>query len=324
MRTLGPFRLHSHGVTWKRQHSPPSDNRNRLIVALGIVGALAAIEATAGFFTNSLALLADAGHLLSDVGAIGLSLLAMWFASRPISQDRSYGYHRAEMLASLLNGLALWAVAAYISFSAYGRLTDPPAVDSLPMVLVASGGFVAQTFTAIIIRHGTGSNLNVKAAYIHVMTDAVQSVGVVLAGILMLAFGWFLADPIISFFIAILVTWSGGKIIWEAAEILMETSPRHVDANALCTRLEGVEGVTGIHDIHTWSITTGYEMLSAHVTVDLDVVKDPGRLLHHLRGIASEEFGIAHTTIQIESARFKCSENHHVDHSNITATSRAR
>ena len=308
------MQTHRHDQVGEHRHDLRGSSRKPLLVALAIIGVLAIIEATAGFLTNSLALLADAGHLLADAAAILLALLAIWIASRPFSMDRSYGYHRVEMFAALLNGMGLWAVAAYIGYNSYKRMTDPPEVDSLAMVLVASGGFIAQAITAYIVRRSTGKSLNVRAVYIHVMTDAVQSLGVAAAGLFMLAFGWFLADPIISILIALLITWSGWRITREAAAILMESSPSHVNVDALCGRLEQVAGVTGVHDIHAWSITSGYEVLSAHVTADMTVVEDREHLLLHLREIASREFGITHVTIQLEESPEGCEETHHIDH----------
>ncbi|MFQ5874648.1 MAG: cation diffusion facilitator family transporter, partial [Dehalococcoidia bacterium] len=232
-------------------------SRRALFIALFIIGTFFVIEITAGFLTNSLALLADAGHLLTDFAAILLALLALWFASRPITAARTFGYFRIEIFAALINGLTLWAIAAYIAYEAIQRIQNPPEVDSLPMLLVASAGFLAQTGTALVLHRASSESLNVRGAYIHVMTDAVQSVGVVIAGLLMLGFEWFLADTIISIVIALLITWSGGRVAWEAARILMESSPKHINLDALCARLERVKGVTGVHDIHAWSLTTG-------------------------------------------------------------------
>lgn len=305
---------HQHRPEGKHTHDFRASSRKTLLIALTIIGTFFVIEAVGGFLTNSLALLADAGHLLTDVGAIALALLAIWFASRPFSNGRTYGYYRVEIFAALINGLTLWAIAGYIAFEAYQRFQDPPEVNSLPMLLVATGGFLAQTVTAFVLNRGTGESLNVRGAYLHVMTDAVQSVGVVISGILMLAFGWFIADPIISVLIALLIAWSGGRVAWEAVQVLMEHSPKRVNVDALCRRLEGLEGVAGVHDIHAWSITTGYEVLSAHVTVDITLVDDREQLLQHLREIASREFGIAHVTIQLEDSQEVCEEAHHIAH----------
>lgn len=291
-------------------------SRRSLYAALWIIGTFFVVELAGGLLTNSLALLADAGHLLTDVGAILLSLLAMWFAARPISADQTYGYYRMEILAALINGLTLWAIAGYIAFEAYGRIQAPPEVDSLPMLLVAMAGFAAQTGTAIVLHRGSKESLNVKGAFVHVATDAVQSLAVVGTGVVMLAFGWFIADPVVSFLIALLILWSGGRVTWQAAHVLLERSPGKVNVTELCRRVEGVPGVAGVHDIHVWSITTGYEVLSAHVVTAPDVGADREGLLQHLRKIANEEFGITHVTIQVEDLTQdrECQEQHHVAH----------
>ena len=289
-------------------------SRKRLLAALGIIGTFLLVEALGGYLTNSLALLADAGHLLTDVGAICLALLGMWFASRPASMDRSYGYYRMEVFAALANGLTLWAVAGYIVFQAMQRIQSPPEVESLPMLLVAMVGFGAQVVAMRVLRRGAGRSLNVKAVYIHVATDALQSVAVVISGVLMLAFGWYIVDPAVSIGIAAFILWSGSRVAWEAVQVLMENSPEHVDVNALCTRLEGVDGVTGVHDIHTWSITTGYEVLSAHVTTDAGGTAAREHLLQMLQEIVSREFGITHVTIQLETSPQGCAETHHLAH----------
>ena len=284
-------------------------SRRSLTISLAIIGSLFVVELVAGLLTNSLALIADAGHLLTDVAAIMLALLAIWFAGRPASAVHSYGYFRVEIFAALVNGVALWAVAGYIVYQAYGRIIDPPVVHSLPMVLVATGGFFAQLGTSLLLRRAAKESLNVRGAYIHVLTDAVQSVGVVTAGLLMLVFDWFLADPIISVVIAVLITWSGGRIAWAAARVLLESTPAHVDIQALSYRLGQVEGVRDVHDIHVWSITTGYEVMSAHMVTNADNV-DRNRLLAKLREIAHEEFSIYHITIQLEDVSATCKEDH--------------
>ncbi len=288
--------------------------RVRLYWALAIIGTFFVVEAVGGYLTNSLALMADAGHLLTDVASIVLALLAIWFASRATSNVRSYGYYRAEVFAALVNGLALWAVAGYIAFEAVRRLQSAPDVESLPMLLVAAAGFVAQVTAAMVLRRSASDSLNVKAAYIHVATDAVQSVIIVIGGALMLAFGWFIVDPAMSIGIAALILWSGARVTREAVHVLMEHSPGHVDVEALCSRIEAVEGVTGVHDLHIWSITTGYEVLSAHVTTDSDQPSRREGMLEDLQAIAAQGFGISHVTIQLETSQNACAEAHHTAH----------
>ena len=291
-----------------------SSSRKRLWIALGILGVFFVIEALGGYLTGSLALLADAGHLLTDVASIGLALLAIWFASRPATNLRSYGYYRGEVFAALVNGLALWAVAGYIAFEALRRFQSPPEVESLPMLLVATTGLAAQSVVALVLHRSVRESLNIKAAYLHVATDVLQSVAVVLTAVLMLAFGWYIIDPAVSVLIATLIFWSGGRVTWEAAQVLMAHSPRHMDVEAVCGRFEAVDEVTGVHDLHLWSITTGYEVLSVHVTTNVRGTAERESLLEDLQNIASQEFGIAHVTIQLEASPRGCSETHHLAH----------
>lgn len=280
-------------------------------ISLGISLAFFLIEALGGWLTNSLALLADAGHLLTDVGALSLVLLAFWFAARPVSPARTYGNYRAEVLAALANGLALWLVAAYILFEAYRRLLAPPQVISGPMTLIALAGFLANLVSALILHSSARDNLNVRGAFLHVTTDAVQSTGVVVAGLLMLFFGWYVADPIASGIIALVIAFSGGRIIFQATHVLLEGTPSGVDSIALQKALIQVPGVQTVHDIHTWSITSGYNAMSAHVVLKDDVTPQESQaILARLRNMAMTQYGIGHVTIQMEGGSLECEEDH--------------
>jgi len=292
-------------------------SQRRLLMALGLVSVVFAMEAAAGYWTGSLALLADAGHLLTDVGALALALVALWFARRPATMGKSYGYYRAEVFAALANGLTLWLAAGYVIYEAVGRLDAAPEVKSLPMVAAATLGLVGQSVAAWSMHRAASESLNARGAYVHLFTDAIQSVAVVGAGVVMLSTGWYLADPIVSIGISVFIFWSGARVAWASAHVLMEHSPTHVNAGALCSRLERVRGVTGVHDIHVWSITSGYEVLSAHVTTDCADVETRGRVLSEMQEIASKEFGIRHVTIQVEGASEAngCrQEAHHMEH----------
>ena len=202
-------------------------------ISLAIIGTFFVIEALGGWLTNSLALQADAGHLLTDVGALGMALVAFSFAARPISAARTYGYYRAEILAALANGLTLWLVAAYILFQAYRRLLEPPEVLSGPMLLIAFAGFLAQVAAALVLRGSSKESLNTRGAFVHVATDAVQSTGIIIAGFLMLLFGWYVADPIISVIIALLIAYTGGRIVFQSTHVLLEGTPSSIDVVAL-------------------------------------------------------------------------------------------
>ncbi|MDO8567421.1 MAG: cation diffusion facilitator family transporter [Dehalococcoidales bacterium] len=282
-----------------------------MCISLGISAVFFLIEAIGGWLTNSLALLADAGHLLTDVGALSLVLLAFWFAARPISPARTYGNYRAEVLAALANGLALWLVAAYILFEAYRRLLSPPQVASGPMILIALAGFLANLVAALILFRSARNNLNVRGAFLHVTTDAIQSVGVIIAGLLMLFFGWYVADPIASGIIALVIAFAGGRIVLQATHVLLEETPSGVDGIALRKALIQVPGVQTVHDVHTWSITSGYNAMSAHVTLkDAVSHEEEQGVLSSLREVASQQYGIGHVTIQLEGGSMACDEDH--------------
>ncbi|MBI2873087.1 MAG: cation transporter [Chloroflexi bacterium] len=286
-------------------------SRRAMLVALGISGVFFVVEGVAGYLTNSLALLADAGHVLTDLGALLLALMAFWAAARPPSDARTYGYHRLEVLAALANGLAVWGVAAYIGLEGYRRLLAPPQVMAVPMLAVAIAGLAGNVAAALVLRPSAQCSLNARGAFVHVTTDAVQSVGVVLAGALMVAFGWYLADPIISLLTAILIAYSGSRVAYAAVHILLEGTPSHVNPSALMRRMEAVPQVQMVHDLHTWTITSGYHAMSAHVVVGSEATHDDEQLvLARLRDVAAREFGITHATIQLEHPGLLCQEAH--------------
>ena len=286
-------------------------SKRAMRIALGISATFFFIEAIGGWLTNSLALLADAGHLLTDVGALSMALLAFWLAARPISPARTYGYYRAEILAALANGLTLWLVAAYILFEAYRRFADPPEILSGPMLTVAFSGLVANMAAAWVLHGSSKDSLNVRGAFVHVATDAVQSIGVIITGFLMLLFSWYVADPIVSVIIAVLILYTGGRIVLQATHVLLEGSPSSVDVVALREAFLRDPGVQEVHDVHTWSITSGYNAMSAHVTLKDEVthVEEP-QVLARLRELASHQYGIGHVTIQMEGGSAECEEDH--------------
>ena len=283
-------------------HHHRGGSKRALKIVLGIVFAFFVAEAIGGYFTHSLALLADAGHLLTDVGALLLALFAFRIAERPASSQHTYGNLRVEIVAALTNGVTLLAIAIFIGYEAFKRFAEPPEVLSLPMLLIALGGLAGQTIGAMVLRRSSSESLNVRAAFIHVATDAVQSLGVVVAGVLMLTMQWYLVDPIISMVIAVLIAWSGFRITRSALHVLMEGTPPDVDADALRHALETTEGVKEVHDLHIWTITSGYNALSAHVSTEEGLSAEESQsVLSTLHSIASGEYGIEHVTIQLEA-----------------------
>ncbi len=282
-------------------HDPRAASRRALWLALVVLALFFVVELVGGLLTGSLALLGDAGHLLTDVGAIVLALIAQWLARRPASAQRSYGYKRAEILAALFNGVTLWVIAVLIAIEGVRRFADPPEVQSLPMIAVASVGLLAQLGVSWILARAQGESLNVRGAYLHALTDAVQSAGVIAAGLIMLFTGAYWVDPAVSVVIAALILWGGGRLVLEASHVLLEGTPREVDLDNLHRAMQQVEGVLQITDLHAWSLTTGDNSLSAHVVAD-DGLDAEGReaLRCQLDELVRGRFGIQHITLQVE------------------------
>ena len=253
--------------------------------------------------------------MITDGAALTLALLAIWVAGRPASIKRTFGFQRVEVLAALINALGLWLIVTWILIEAYRRFLDPPEIQAPVVLAVGAVGLVINLLIALVLRRSARESLNIQGALVHVIGDLSGSVAVVAGGVLILAFGWFFVDPIFSVIIALLILVSSGRLLWKVSHVLMEGTPAHLDLHRLCRRLEQVEGVTGVHDIHAWSITTGYDAFSAHVThVASEASRDPGLILQQLREIAAQEFGISHVTIQLEESPDQCPEDHHIEH----------
>ena len=295
-------------------HDHRSASRRSLSIALALIMVYMVVEIVGGLVSGSLALLADAGHMLTDGAAIGLALLAIWVSGRPASIEQTFGFHRTEILAAMLNALSLWLISALIFFEASRRLNDDLQVDGGLMLGVGAVGLLVNLAAAWALHRSSGESLNVEGAFLHVVADLLGSVAVVAGGILVLAFEWNIADPIFGIVIGVLILASSLRLLWKVVHVLMEGTPSHLDLHHLCQRLEELEGVTGVHDIHAWTITTGYDALSAHVTADPTVMQDPNPVLQALRDIASSEFGIGHVTIQLEDSKDGCVEDHHIEH----------
>ncbi len=273
-----------------------------LCLALGYMGA----EVVGGLWTGSLALLADAGHMFSDAAALTLSLFALWVAQRPASARRTYGYYRAEILAALVHGAGLVLVALLVAREALERLGEPQPVMGLPMLLIATGGLAVNAAALVILNRGRGASLNVRGAWLHVLSDALGSGAAIIAGALVWGFGWHAADPLASLAISVLIVISAWKLLAEATDVLLEGAPRHIDVDRVRDAIVEVPGVLAVHDLHVWTITSGMVALSCHV-----VAKDPshaGALLTSVGATLEERFGIGHTTIQVEPEGFEESE----------------
>lgn len=273
-------------------------NKKKLALVLGLTAGYMAAEVIGGVLTRSLALLADAGHMLTDAGALGLALLAIWFAERPATPNKTYGYYRVEILAALLNAVVLLLISFYILYEAWQRFKRPPEVSSGPMLVIAVIGLGVNIVGIRILSEGSGQSLNVKGAYLEVLSDMLGSLGVIAASVIMYTTGWYLADPIVSAGLGVFIvprTWS---LLRQAVHILMEGTPATIDLKLVEETIKQVEGVIAIHDLHVWTITSGVDAMSAHVTVK-DTVKGDD-ILADLQGALKSQFGIDHVTIQLE------------------------
>jgi len=280
------------------RHTHSSRHKHRLRAALALTAGFAAIEVAGAFWTGSLSLLADAAHMLVDTCGLLLSLLALWFAERPATPAKTYGYYRVEILAALVNGVVLCLMAVAILFKAYERILAPTPVPGGPMLAVASAGLVVNLISMRLLRPGAGESLNVRGAYLEVLGDAASSAAVIVAAGVILFTGWTIADPLASIAIALLIlprTWS---LLRQAVNILLEGAPPHLDVTEIEAAMREAQGVRRVHDLHVWTLTSGREAMSAHVVVDPDAPGD--RILDALHVILHARFGIDHTTIQIE------------------------
>lgn len=275
-------------------------SRRRLRAALAFTVVFMGVEIAGGLLSRSLALLADAGHMASDAGALALSLFAFWLSSRPRSLRRTFGWYRFEIFAALLNGLSLWLAAGIIAWEAFRRVRAPLDIKTGPMLLVAAAGLAVNVLVARILHQSRHESLNTKGAYLHVVGDALGSIGVIAAGLLIRATGWKVVDPIVSVLLCGLIAWSGGRLVREAFHILMEGTPDHLPLQEIGSGLAGIEGVRDVHDLHIWTVTSGFVALTVHLAVD-----DPGEapaVLSAARDLLAARFGLEHTTIQIETA----------------------
>ncbi len=273
-------------------------DRRQLALALGLTGGYCVVEFVGGWFTNSLALLSDAGHMLSDVTAMGLSLFAAYISTLPVTSQKTFGYYRAEILAAFLNGLALWLVAGIIFREAYYRFFSPPEVHGQGMILIAGVGLLVNLLTAWMLHGAHEANINLRGVFLHVLSDALGSVGALVAGALILWTNWQWADPVTSVIIGFLVLLSSFSLVRESVDILMQATPRHLDLAEVQRTLEEVAGVARVHDLHVWTLTSGLFTLTAHVVVN--GANDHHALLNALEHVIQQRFGIDHTTIQLE------------------------
>lgn len=291
---------HAHAHEAGHGHGPSrGEDRRRLLLTLVVISLYMAAEALGGWWANSLALLADAGHMFSDAAALGLSLFALWIAQRPPDAARTYGYHRAEILAALANASTLVAVSLLIFIEAAQRISNPPEVRGLLMMGIAGGGLLVNLLALGLLHGGQAGSLNIRGAWLHVLSDTLGSVAAIASGVLIWLGGWYWVDPLASVLIGLLVIHSSWQLLKESVAVLMESAPPHLDSEAIRAAMSEPEGVRSVHDLHVWTITSGMVALSAHVVIDHD--RPQQALLGQLRRLLHERFDIDHVTLQLET-----------------------
>lgn len=291
----------THSHDHHDHHHHRTGSRKRLAATLALMFVYMVAEFIGGWLTNSLALLADAGHMLSDVGALALSLFAIWIAARPATRRLTFGFYRAEILAALANGATLVGVSLYIFVEAFHRFWQPAEVAGGAMLAVAAGGLVVNLIGLALLHSGREENLNVRGAWLHVMTDALGSVGAMVAGALVWAFEWQWADPATSILIGLLVIYSSWRLLAEAVAVLMEGAPEGIDVDEVLQTIQQVPHVVEVHHLHVWSITNGVPALSVHVVTESS---DFGGVLAAVRKALHDRFHVDHATVQVEPSDF--------------------
>jgi cobalt-zinc-cadmium efflux system protein len=287
-------------------HTHASSHR-ALAIVLALNTVMLLVELAAGWWTNSLALWSDAGHMLGDVGAIALSFAAARLAARPPSPEKTWGWHRGEILAALVNGVTLVVVAALVAMEAVRRFAAPPAVPGQAVAVVAAIGLVVNLLSAWVLARGAALDLNRRGAFLHAASDALGSLGALVAGLLVAQFGWRLADPLASMFIAILVFVAGIRHLRDTVHVLMEGAPTTIQVGRLRAAMEDAEGVVAVHDLHVWSVTSRFAVLSAHVvTAPETSLADAQTVLARLRRLLAKDFAIEHATLQVEPEAPTC------------------
>lgn len=306
---------HSH-------HHTHSANKKTLLLAFIIITIYMIVEAIGGYLTNSLALLSDAGHMLSDSISLGIAFLAFIFGEKATNLSKTYGYKRFEILAALLNGITLIAIALFIFYEAMGRLVHPPEIATVGMLMISCIGLFVNILVAWIMMRGgdTKENLNMRGAFLHVLSDMLGSVGAIVAALLIMFFGWGWADPFASLLVAILVLRSGYFVTKDAVHVLMEGTPKNVEVEEIINMIQAEENVESIHDLHIWTITSGLNALSCHIVVRENMtIAESEQMLHEIEH-RLEHIGISHMTIQVETTAHKhnhallCKQKNRHDH----------
>lgn len=272
----------------------------RLGIALIITALVFLAELIGGLVSNSLALLSDAGHMLTDTMALGLALAAMYFSTRPATSKRTFGFYRLEILSALFNGSFLFLVALFIFFEAYQRFLYPAEIKSGIMLAVAGAGLIANLAGVLILARGSHDNLNIRGAFLHVVSDAISSCGVIIGGIIIYYTGWTMVDPILGIMIAILILRGAVMLVFESVNILLESTPKGIELEAVVADIKKVNGVKGLHDVHIWTITSGLNAISAHLLIDDALAGKSSEILGNIRRCLEDKYNIKHCTFQTE------------------------
>lgn len=290
---------HTHDHVHDHAHAHAHElSRKRLMLVLSITAVFMVVELAGGVIANSLALVADAAHMLTDVGALGLSLFVLWFSRRPARPEKTYGYLRLEILAALINGVALVVIALAIFWQAYQRVRAPEPVEGPLMLAVAVAGLIVNIIAARLLHSSAEHSLNLRGAYLHVIGDLIGSVGAIIAALLIIQTGLVLADPIISVIVGILILYSSWKLVRESVDVLLEAVPAHIDLLQVRQTIDDIPGVDQVHDLHVWTVTSGMVCMSGHA-----VVQNPEqnqRVLQDIHSALRDRFGISHITVQLE------------------------
>jgi cobalt-zinc-cadmium efflux system protein len=297
---------HEHAHGHAHDHAATGGRRG-LLIALAITLFMMIAEIIGGLLSNSLALLSDAGHMFTDTLALALSFFAMKFAGMPATEKKTFGFYRLEILAALLNGITLVIISLYIMVEAYQRILNPQPVAGTLMLIVAVIGLVVNIIGALVLMKHHETNLNIRGAFLHIIGDAVSSVGVIIGGIIILYTGWYLIDPILSILIALGIIAGAIGLVSESVSILLESAPSHINVAAVAEEIAGVDGVREAYHVHVWTITSGVYALSAHVVIDDRPVSGSRQLLDAIRQRLTDRFKILHSTIQLECER--CDES---------------
>ena len=316
----GHAHQHVHGGHAHSHHDHDHDlrgaSRRGLKTALALIASFMVVEVGGGVLSGSLSLLADAGHMLTDAASIVLALVALHFSDLPASWERTYGYRRLEVLAAMVNALSLCVIIGGVLWEAYRRLRTVPEVEGGLMLGIGLAGLVVNVLAMLVLRKSAEGNLNVEGALQHIVADLLGSVAVVVSGVLVWAFGWTIADPILSVVISILIGISAWRLLAKVFNVLLQGVPEHVDLYRLCAALEDIPGVTFVHDVHVWSLAPDYDVLTAHIVVAPELqTEDLKRMRTQVQELAKRDYNLRHVTAQLEFTADGCQDEvHHFDH----------